>query len=146
MKGQIKKLGVAALALVLLIAGCATPAEDSGLNTPLNGILQSSNAGSVTIDVEWAGTGENSITFSVSMDTHSVELDSYNLGELTVLRDDAGNEYLPLSWDAVPGGHHRQGTLTFPLPPTLDQGTARYIEMVINDVAGIAQRVLTWQL
>jgi hypothetical protein len=63
-----------------------------------------------------------------------------------VLRDDAGNEYRPSSWDSAPGGHHRQGTLTFPIPDSLGQGKARYIEMVIRDVAGVKERVLRWEL
>ena len=136
------------LALALLVVGCAAPppAESNGFDTPQNGAVQSSSAGSVTIDVEWTDTGASFITFNVSMNTHSVELDDYDLGKLIVLRDDDGNEYLPLSWDSAPGGHHRQGTLTFTLPETLSQGTAKYLEMVINDVAGIAERVLIWQL
>ncbi len=80
------------------------------------------------------------------MNTHSVDLDQYDLGELAVLRDDAGNEYHPISWDSPPGGHHRRGALTFPLPDSLSQGEARYLEIVIQDIAGIEQRVLKWEL
>lgn len=150
MKAWLRKPWAVAifLTLALLVGGCAAPppAENNGFDIPKNGAVQSSDAGSVTIDVEWIGTGASFITFNVSMNTHSVELDDYDLEKLTIIRDDDGNEYLPLSWDSAPGGHHRQGTLTFTLPETLSQGTAKYLEMVINDVAGIAERVLIWQL
>ncbi len=63
-----------------------------------------------------------------------------------MLRDDTGNEYRPVSWDSAPGGHHRKGTLTFVLPDSLSQGKAKYVEIVIQDVAGIKERVLKWEL
>ncbi|MBI2980610.1 MAG: hypothetical protein HYY41_07330, partial [Chloroflexi bacterium] len=82
----------------------------------------------------------------VAMNTHSVDLDQYNLGELATLKDDAGNQYTPVSWDAAPGGHHRSGQLSFPVPDSVNQKKAKYIEIVIRDVAGIEQRVLKWEL
>ncbi|MBE0481593.1 MAG: hypothetical protein IBX68_11525 [Dehalococcoidia bacterium] len=98
----------------------------------------------MTIDVKWLSLDDAALTFSVSMDTHSVELDGYDLGALAILRDDSGNEYSPLSWNSSPGGHHRRGTLTFAVSASLAE--ARYVEMVIRDVAGVKERVLKWQL
>jgi hypothetical protein len=100
----------------------------------------------VTIDVEWIKAEDNSLIFDVAMNTHSVDLDQYNLGQLAILRDNTGKEYHPVSWDSAPGGHHRRGTLSFPLPDSLNQGGTSYIEIVIQDVAGIKERVLKWDL
>ncbi len=143
---------VLAISIMLMVAaaviGCSSsPATqgDSG-SRPTNGMVQSHDGGSVTIDVEWFKAENGSLIFNVAMNTHSVELDQYDLGELAVLRDDMGNEYHPVSWDSAPGGHHRKGTLTFPLPDSVSQGNAEYIEMVIRDVAGIEARVLTWEM
>lgn len=80
------------------------------------------------------------------MDTHSVNLDQYDLKQLAVLCDDTGNEYRPASWESAAGGHHRQGTLTFALPASVREGKAKYVEMVIREVAGIKERVLKWEL
>ena len=49
------------------------------------------------------------------MNTHSVDLLGYDLTELTILTDDAGNEFKPIGdWEAVSdGGHHHSGYLRF---------------------------------
>ncbi len=152
-------LGLVMLMVVLVTVGCskgftsagkslpspaATAAASSG--GPTNGAVQSSDGGNVTIDVEWLGRDGDRLSFSVAMNTHSVDLDEYDLGELAVLRDDHGNEYRPESWDSAPGGHHRRGTLTFDAPNSVDSGEAAVVEMVIRDVADVGERVLTWHL
>ncbi len=120
--------------------------SSSSSHTPTNGLVQSNTGGSVTIDVEWVESGDDSLVFNIAMNTHSVDLDQYDLGELAVLRDNEGNEYHPTSWDSAPGGHHRSGTLTFPLPDSLRQESAKYLELVIQDIADITERVLKWEL
>ena len=153
-------LAISILVVVVTVAGCSSrfvpqreegvypPSPSSGSSSlePINGLVQSNTGGSVTIDVEWIKAGDSLLMFDVSMNTHSVDLDEYDLGELAVLRDDTGNEYHPDSWDSAPGGHHRKGTLTFPIPDSLSQGKTEYVEIVIRDVAGIKERVLKWEL
>ncbi len=146
------------LMVVVLIAGCSKgfvprgeevsaqlPSIPSSHN-PANGLVQSSDGGAVTIDVEWQGEENNSLVFYVAMNTHSVGLDEYDLTELAILRDNAGQEYSPVSWDSAPGGHHRRGILSFPLPDSLSKGKTDYMEIVIRGVAGIEERVLKWEL
>lgn len=127
-----------------------SPPTISPVNTTTSDPVQSNEGGSVTVNVEWVEienlAGKDSLTFYVTMNTHSVDLDNYDLGKLATLRDDSGNEYQPVSWESAPGGHHRKGTLTFGLPDSLRQGRAEYIEVVIRSVAGIAERVLKWEL
>jgi len=150
-------LVIAILMAAVIVAGCSShfvPPQEEAANSPspgssqgpTNGLVQSNTGGSVTIDVEWIKAEDGFLIFNVAMNTHSVNLDQYDLGELAVLRDDTGNEYHPISWDSAPGGHHRRGTLTFPVPDSLSQGKAKYIEMVIRDVAGIEERILRWEL
>ncbi len=156
-----RKLGlvIPVILAAVLTAGCSrgfvsqgkedvpvVPSSVPSSHSPTNGLVQSSSGGAVTIDVEWEGKGDDSLVFHVAMNTHSVDLDQYDLRELAVLRDNEGKEYSPLSWDSAPGGHHRQGTLTFPLPDSLRQGEATYVEIVIHDVDGIKERVLKWEL
>ncbi len=143
----------------IIFGGCSTngvsqgeispyPSNTSSLYSPVptNGLVQSNTAGKVTIDVEWLGIDNGVLTFKVAMNTHSVDLDPYDLGELAILRDDIANEYYPNSWDSRPGGHHRRGTLTFSVPNSLSQQEAKYIELIISDVAGIEDRTMTWTL
>ena len=147
------------LMVAILIAGCskgfvsgegdevtAIPSSVSPTGSPANGMVQSSDGGAVTIDVEWHGEENDSLVFYVTMNTHSVDLDRYDLRELAVLRDNEGNEYSPTAWDSSPGGHHVRGMLSFTLPDSLGQGETEYIEIIIRDVDGIEERVLKWEL
>ncbi len=144
------------LVLLLVSAGCSSrfvPGGSAGVSSSSPsvtdggpGSMQSNTGGAVTVDVQWAEQENDSLTFYVALNTHSVDLDQYDLVKLTLLRDDRGNEYLPVTWDSAPGGHHRQGTLTFPLPASVSQGETEYLEIVIRDVAGINERVLRWEL
>ncbi len=148
------KSSVLAISIILMVAvivaGCSPPRSQPTtsptLKVPADGLVQSHTGGDVTIDVEWIKSEGGSIIFDVAINTHSVDVDQYDLGELAVLRDDTGNEYHPVSWDSALGGHHRQGTLIFPLPDSVSQGKSKYVEMVIRDVAGIKERVLKWEL
>ena len=106
-----------------------------------------SEGGQVTITATWQDPAPGP-AFTIVMDTHAVDLDGYDLTQLAVLRVDNGPELTPVSWDAPAGGHHREGTLTFPAEqggkPIIDV-TTRAVELVVRDVAGVPVRVLTWQ-
>jgi hypothetical protein len=101
----------------------------------------------VTVKVSWQGPNAGPI-FDVVLDTHAVDLDGYDLRQLAVLRLDGEREVQPIGWDAPKGGHHRQGTLSFPAAaaggsPLLSPST-RTVELVIRDVAGVPERVFRW--
>ncbi len=101
------------------------------------------SGGGVTVKVtplDSMTSGE--LRFQVVLDTHSVDLDSYDLKSLTVLRDSAANIYHPTSVESKGSGHHRQATVTF---AKLRKGVKR-IELVINGVAGVKERVFRWDL
>ena len=53
------------------------------------------------------------LDFQVSMNTHSVDL-SMDLATLATLETDTGHVVEAALWDAPRGGHHVQGTLSFP--------------------------------
>lgn len=154
-KRTTRILTFALIAGASLLAACSaspaalpTPSNSASGPTwaPSNGLVQSSSAGNVTVDIKWLGSQNGSLAFQVDMNTHSVDLDQYDLDKLALLRDDAGGEYTPTSWLSAPGGHHREGTITFSIPQALTEGKARSIRMVIRGVAGVAERVLEWRL
>ena len=156
-------LALALLVALAVFAGCSSqyaPAKGgvgspppapqspqaSAVKLPTNGLVQSNAGGAVEIDVKWQGERNGALIFEVVMDTHSVDLDQYDLGKLAALRDDGGAEYRPASWRSDPGGHHRSGTVTFPVPGSLSEGKTKYVEMVIRDVSDVKERVLKWTL
>lgn len=129
----------------------AAPATtlNAGSNSPIWNLTQTNEGGQVTLTAT-RQLKENSLSFTIALNTHSVDLDGYDLSQLALLRTDQGREVLPSSWDAPKGGHHRQGTLTFPATtadgrPVVAAGT-QYIELVIKGVGGVSERVLRWAL
>lgn len=150
-------LAILSVLLAGLGTGCArTVAQEQGkgspspspapLQSPKNGLVQTSSGGGVDISVEWRGLKDGLLVFDVTMDTHSGSLDQYNLGELAVLRDSRGKEYRPSSSDVPPGGHHRSGPLTFLISDPSNPLTAKYFDLILRDIAGVAERDLRWQL
>jgi len=122
-----------------------------GKPTGSDAFTQRNSGGSVTVDATWQNpTAGGPLLFTLTMDTHSVDLDGYDLSKLAVLRNDQGQEVMAQSWDAPPGGHHRSGTLSFPLSDNAAKRvlspTTKSLELVIRDVAGVKERVLTWEV
>lgn len=132
-------LSLTALALARASAGLASESEGT----------QVSQIGPVTISVT-RQEAEAGVAFKVVMDTHSVNLDGYDLVQLAVLRTELGDELQPESWDAKPGGHHREGTLTF--APTTSDGQpaigtdSTSMELIIREVGGVPERIFQWAL
>lgn len=80
--------------------------------------------------------------FIIVFDTHTGALEDDPLQAVRLV-DDQGKDYVPKTWDGPgPGGHHREGTLTFiainPAPP--------YVELKISNVGGIPERKFKWSL
>lgn len=126
--------------------GSVSPSPSPLSQSPASGLVQTSSGGGVTVEVEWRGLSDGSLVFGVTMDTHSGSLDQYDLRDIAILRDDSGREYLPGSWDAPPGGHHRKGVLTFPISGPPNPGTVKYLELILRGVAGVAERDFRWEL
>ena len=78
--------------------------------------------------------------FNVVFDTHSVNLDK-SLKEISVLEDDKGNIYNPISWSGGIGGHHIEGNLLFP-PFSKDAKSAK---LTIKQIGGV-DRIFKWNL
>jgi hypothetical protein len=99
--------------------------------------------GGVTVKVTYLNPkGSDGARFQVALDTHSVNLDSYDLKTVSVLRDDAGNTYSPTAVENKGSGHHRETTVSF---AKVASGTKR-VELVIKDVAGVKERIFRWDL
>jgi hypothetical protein len=84
--------------------------------------------------------------FEVVMDTHSVDL-SMDLAALATLTTDNGRSVTATLWDAVPGGHHVSGVLTFPavVEETAVLEGAAQLTLTIRDVDA-PERMFVWTL
>ena len=121
--------------LVILAESCkntaATPAGPSQTHT----------GGGVTIKVTYLNAGSGDAPrFFMLLNTHSVDLDGYDLKSLSLVRDDKGNTFSPTEVKNDGGGHHRQVTIKFPNPT---DGTTSF-DLVILNVAGVTERIFHW--
>ena len=122
--------------LALALVACATaasaaPAAEPVVDTWTAGDLQEHDAGMVTVSAEWiAGTN----TLDIALNTHSVDVDAFDLSKVARVRLDAGPWIGPTAWDAPTGGqHHRAGKLQFGSINVKALAAARSIELEIRD-------------
>lgn len=134
------------LALALLASSCAgiaggAPVTPAGASAA--GALgeRSHEDGSVTVVAAWV---DGAPAVRVTLDTHSVDLDGFDLRRLARVRLDGGEWTAPSAWDAPAGGHHRSGTLTFASLGREAIAAARVIELELRDVA-VPSHVLRWE-
>ena len=104
---------------------------------------QSNKEKSVRVDVLPVElTKGKPVKFDIKMNSHSVNLTS-DIVTGSVLKDDTGIVYKALNWDGMPaGGHHRSGTLEFPVL----EGNPKSITLIIQGVSDIPERVYKWTL
>lgn len=142
-------IGLAALAgmffLYTLSVPKGTPTEYGGTNTEQQAPKfqqQTNSEGAVEVVVQPVDLGSSTWTFNFGIDTHTGSLDMDILKAVT-LTDDRGDSIAPIAWAGPgPGGHHRNGTLTFPAPSS----TPKSITVTVVNVGGIATRTFSWNL
>lgn len=129
------------LLMGLLLGGSLTTGESFAAAG--SDATQTVSGGGVTAKVTYLNPKKNDEPrFQVVFDTHSVNLDAYDLKSITVLRDDTGKSYPPTKVENKGSGHHRQVILTF---PKVSQ-EAKHLEIVIKNVAGVKERTFRWNL
>ncbi len=80
--------------------------------------------------------------FKLEFNTHSVELD-FDISQVTTLTDENGDTYTPPIWDgSPPGGHHREGILTF----GQNLKEIKSVTLSLSNISYVAKREFTWQL
>ena len=105
---------------------------------------QSSSEQGVTIKVtaKSIGLAGSQWEFAIVLDTHSADL-SDDLSQSATLTTGDGRTFKPAGWlGAPPGGHHREGVLTFDVPAPRPGA----IELRIDRPGESAPRTFRWQL
>ncbi len=128
------------LAAMLLAVGNA---RAGGSDT--KGLSRSDSQGPVTVTATCMPPDKTTdeIRFIVKLNTHSVDLDRYQLGSFAFLRFDDGKEYKSLGAMRQGTGHHVVETLRFkgPVPKRAGEMT-----LILRDLGGVAERTLQWKL
>ena len=109
----------------------------------VSNIPQTNSGGGVTAKAIYLNPGApDEPRFQVVLDTHSVNLDAYDLKSIAVLRDDTGKAYPSTGVENKGGGHHREAIMSFSkLSPDVKR-----VDLVIKDVAGVKERVFRWNV
>ncbi len=123
----------AAPRLLIPAAHAQSPASASTtLTSTVNG---------VTVKVTAGALKGRTIEFAIVLDTHSGTLNDDLLQSASVTLPD-GSKIKPTAWTgAGPGGHHREGTLTFEIPDTAEGP----IELVLLRPGESSPRSFRWQ-
>ncbi len=135
----------AAIALFFFTREVDWPKEKKAAQTPQSSAVptsvletQTNSEGPVTIKI--TPKLSSGLAFEMVLDTHSEELDA-DLIQVTTLKDENDKEYKPIRWEgSPPGGHHREGVLTFGTiarPP-------RTLQLVIRGIGGVLERKFLW--
>lgn len=138
----MKKIIIAGMILVAGWLPVSPPRAGVGFGAEALGLTRTHSGGGVTVKVTylnpWDASGPR---FEVALDTHSVNLDAYDLKHLSVVRDGTGAAYEAARAESQGSGHHRSVTLSFPAIPA----STRRVELVIKDVAGVGERLFYWE-
>jgi hypothetical protein len=92
------------------------------------------------------GTPADKLEFDVAMNTHSVDL-SMDLAAISTLTTDTGITLQASKWDAIPGGHHVEGTLIFSSAQdgrSILEAASKLTLTIVNVDA--ASRLFEWEL
>lgn len=92
------------------------------------------------------------LVFSVSLNTHSVNLSAYDMKSIAFLRDDKGNITPASAWEEDSGSssHHRSGMFFFLIENasgnlSIDSG-AKFMEVDLKWIAGVEEKGFRWDL
>ncbi len=136
------------LTVSLFLTACSPAQKDSEPSEGTSNLSRTDSQGAVTVKITPLNLDNSGDTlkFEVVLDTHSVELDM-DLATLATLTTDSGLTLQPMLWDAPKGGHHAEGTLTF---PSVQNGKsildgAKQLTLTISSLDS-ATRAFTWDL
>ncbi len=99
---------------------------------------KSSSSDEVSIDITPKGIQNNVAVFAIGVNTHTVDLSSFDLKKVTTLIVD-GEKFSPLS-AIVLTGHHNQGELTFAVDSLPETFT-----IIIQGIPENEERIFSWE-
>lgn len=81
--------------------------------------------------------------FRLTLNTHSVDLDRYDIQKLSFLQIDGGISQPAVKWVPSGAGHHLQGVLSF--AEELPDGKHQ-VQLVVRDIDDVKERIFEWQI
>ena len=110
-----------------------------------SGLTQANDEAMVTVEVtplNLTDQAASTLDFKIALNTHSVDL-GYDLTTIATLSSDTGETVQPAKWDGpAGGGHHREGTLSFPQLKKRGQS----LTLVLRGIADVPERKFIWKV
>lgn len=122
--------------LFIIVKGAATPSREPNTEERID------ERAEVTVRVrpEAARGSFRDWRFTITLDTHSVELDM-DLAALSELRFQGGAVARPVRYEGdPPGGHHRTGVLVFPAAAAFPER----FELKLRGIGNSEERIFVW--
>lgn len=152
-KNAVPLLVIGGAIIVALLIGSRNSEQSSGANIPAEPTAQSTEGAGYESITDSQGIVAVTVTplelsatasewkFGIVLDTHSGSLDQDMLAS-AVLVDNNNTVYRPTNWNgAPPGGHHREGVLTF-MPSA---SAPQRIQLKILNIE-VPERNFAWEL
>jgi len=109
---------------------------------PAEGMTRTDSTGPVTVAATLRPDRGGQIEVTVKLETHSVDLASYQVETDMSLRNDRGESAQPALQSGSGDSHHREVALAF--PGRLADGGAMRLELVVRNLGGVPERILRW--
>ncbi|WP_422444493.1 hypothetical protein [Thermoanaerobacterium sp. DL9XJH110] len=110
-------------------------------------ITRRTEGGAVTVDVAFLNIlkpQEKDLAFYVVMNTHTVDLSSYDIGSVAVLSNGQETVSRGFTWEPISDdGHHRSGILRVKNNGIFNEKT-KFIELNLRGIAGVLDRKYRW--
>lgn len=124
------------ITLLVLVAVAVSGCLSEGEKPPADLLEPRENSEEgIKISVTYLPDITDATAFEIKVTAHEDYDDDFKKN--SYLRDSSGKTYQPLSYEGEVG-HHASGTLRFP------KIESKRFELVIQDVAGVEERVLKW--
>ncbi len=82
------------------------------------------------------------IAFNLSFNTHSVDLDVYDIKKVTFIQIDKKDPQPAISWVPSGSGHHLGGVISF--AQEVPSGNHELL-LIIKEIDGVQERIFKWQ-
>lgn len=112
-----------------------------------NDLIRTSEGGSVSVDVTFENPQtreKDPLVFEIAMNTHSVNLDTYDLPKQAILKTSDGRQFKDFTEETKGSGHHRTIYLKIKNKGIITSKT-KSLELVLKDIAGVPTREFKWE-
>ncbi len=124
------------LLTAIIVSGCLSTSENASEKETIDYSTPRINSeAGITISVTYLPDIKDATAFYIKVTAHKDYNDDFE--KISYLRDSDGKIYKPLSYEGT-RGHHAEGILRF------QRIESKSFELVIQDVAGVKERVYKW--